>query len=256
MQRSWRITAEDRDTQGNIRLAPVDRSLADLLPPGEGDAVAASPRAPITWTWQYVAAAIGTGLLLALAFVALINRAAPVGVIAPTIAPATGTTTPQQAPASVPRLPHAVVAYVAPDSGVIGAIEPGRVYTATAVYGGEWVQIDVERSGSVWVRAGDVPGIGRGMLPDLAPVPTVTSVAPVVVPAQVVPAQPVVCDPATAPYRVTRVYVYGSVTGVSCTSEAEAQANADSLAADLAAVATATAGARTTPEPSDERGRQ
>jgi hypothetical protein len=71
--------------------------------------------------------------------------------------------------------------------------------------------------------------------PTITPAPSATeepTAAPIVAPA----ATP--CDPLTAPYQVKReISPIGRVVGVSCTSAAEAQANADSLAAQMIATA-------------------
>jgi hypothetical protein len=90
----------------------------------------------------------------------------------------------------------AMVAYASPGGIVLGAIEAGRPYRLLARYGADWLQIDADGSGQVWVKAPTLLG-----LPDVADIqPTATpeviviSAPPVEAPADVqvdAPAEPV-----------------------------------------------------------------
>lgn len=85
-------------------------------------------------------------------------------------------------------MPRAVVAYDAPNGNPLGAIEGGRSFVVVASYGGAWLQIDVDGSGRVWVRATEL--YGRDVV-DLIPpsAPEVVYVAAPSTPAPVVDVQ-------------------------------------------------------------------
>src|SRR5262245_51260692 len=50
-------------------------------------------------------------------------------------------------------LGRAVVAYSAPNGDVLGAIEQGRAYRLVARSGLDWLQLQVDGSGLIWVKA-------------------------------------------------------------------------------------------------------
>lgn len=78
---------------------------------------------------------------------------------------------PQASPAPTSEataVPSAISAYAAPDGLLLGQIELDRTITPVAHFGSAWLQADVEGSGLVWLRAGDVPDIALTG-PDLAP---------------------------------------------------------------------------------------
>jgi len=95
-----------------------------------------------------------------------------------------------------PRLPRASVAYAAPGGAVLGALEPGRGYRPVARYGANWVQIDAEGSGLVWIDAGAAGVPVSASLPDLAPRAT-PEVIYVIAPAAAAPAAPVIAPAPT-----------------------------------------------------------
>lgn len=71
------------------------------------------------------------------------------------------------------RLSTAVVAYDAPNGNVLGPVDAQRSYTITARYGTDWLQADVENSGTVWLRSAELDTVMvAASLPDLQPVPT------------------------------------------------------------------------------------
>lgn len=84
-------------------------------------------------------------------------------------------------PTASAGLPHAIVAYAAPNGAVLGALEQGRSYRVVARAGTDWVQIDVAAAGTapnlVWVAADEIPELAAlAQLLDLAtPVPTATT---------------------------------------------------------------------------------
>lgn len=84
---------------------------------------------------------------------------------------------------SGPRLPRASVAYASPGGAVLGALEPGRRYRPVARYGANWVQIDAEGSGLVWIDAGAAGITIDVALVDLSPRPTAEVIAVSVPPA-------------------------------------------------------------------------
>lgn len=95
-----------------------------------------------------------------------VPRPQPPLLLAPTAAPAAAVSRPAN------TLARAVLAYAAPEGAVLGALQPGRVYTPTARSGLGWVQLDVTQAGEqanlVWVRAAEV-GATLAALPDLTP---------------------------------------------------------------------------------------
>lgn len=230
------ITDDDRDERGRI---VIGRSLAELLPeqtaPVEGAAPPlATPRPAFRWKLtrsEMVSVAI-TALVLAawvasewLRPVPSTAHQAPVATAAPTVAPTIIPTPLQQ------------TAYASPDGAQLGTIP----LTATVTYQHSaypgWAGVQWQGA-IVWVQTKEE----TGNLIDLAPPPTVVPrppappIAPVVVP----PAR--ACDPMVNPIFVIEQDVtgpkgepLGHVRGVSCNSQEEAQANADSLAAQVRA---------------------
>lgn len=63
---------------------------------------------------------------------------------------------------------HTIAAYAAPDGLLLGPIEVDRTIVPVAHYGSGWIQADVDGSGRVWLRKGDVPNVAITG-PDLAP---------------------------------------------------------------------------------------
>lgn len=125
-------------------------------------------------------------------------RATPVATTQPIILIATPipTTGPIVVLAADLRLPRAVVAYDAPGGRVLGAVDSGRAYQVLARSGLEWMQLDVNGSGLIWVRRSDL----EGTVPDVATVqpteqPIVVDQAPAAATEQ--PAPTVTSAPAT-----------------------------------------------------------
>lgn len=69
------------------------------------------------------------------------------------------------------RLTQAVVCWYAPGhSGeVFGAISAGTRYRPVARYGEDWLQVEFDEIGLLWVRASDFPAVALASLPDLLP---------------------------------------------------------------------------------------
>lgn len=179
---AWRQVGGD---QGAFAALVHDTMQAVGATPAPATPPSAAPArpAPITaelppYTMRHlfgagVAVAIG---LLALFAVArpLFNQAAQPAPAEP-LPPAVSRITSAPAPTVLPptaipvnALQRAIVAYAAPGGVVIGPIEPGRAYTATARYGSAWVQLQVAGSGLIWTEAAIVGG-DIAALPDLTP---------------------------------------------------------------------------------------
>lgn len=99
-------------------------------------------------------------------------------------------------------LPRAVTAYAAPGGAILGAIEPGRPYAIVARAGSEWLQLNVQDSGLVWVRWADSGLVPAGELADLTPAPPQVVYVEVVRPQVVnlpapLPPQPQPVEPAS-----------------------------------------------------------
>jgi|SRR6185503_3161858 len=207
---SWIPTNADRNGAGHIRAPGFDQEEGTAFAAALSDSLAAvgatpapaveTPPAPVASRPRRQLALAAAGVVLVALLVALLATAAPVQPVrpaatplpVPTALPATPT------PAGLPRLPRALVAFSAPAGEPIGAIEAGRAYTATAVYGASWVQLDIAGSGRLWVRAADVPEAQTAGLPDLAPPPTPAPVPPPAVPAPIVAPEQPTAAPATA----------------------------------------------------------
>jgi hypothetical protein len=89
---------------------------------------------------------------------------------------------------------RAIGVFGAPDTAsYIGSVEAGRVFAPVARYGSEWVQVDMDQSGRVFVRTADLYGVPE--LADLQPTP-----APIVVerPIYIAAPLPAVATPAAA----------------------------------------------------------
>lgn len=253
METTWRITEADRDSEGNIKLnatTPAEpRSLADLLPQPETIKRDAA-RQRLT---RSEAAGLAAVALLAVAIMAYARATPdappaaprPAATAVPTLAP---TSAPTAAPATPVRL---LAAFAAPDGATLGTIEATRPYTVTAHYGSDWLQAQVEGSGLIWLRAADLPGVALAG-PDLAP--RRPQPAPVAQPVAAPASAPAPCTRDIAPYTVHRQVLQGTlpigeVSGWSCTSAAEAEANASAQeqqvrASYQATVTTKTAEAR------------
>lgn len=229
------ITDDDRDAAGRII---VRRSLADLLPAEQTGETVQDHEQTGSEGWRPGRAEIAgliAGLLLAAALIAAMNTFFP--------APAQGTRYPiptaaappptaRPAPTARPTIAP-IQAYAEAGGALLGTIPA----TATIVYRdsrhGGWGGVDW-RGSVVWIRtARDLSG-----LPDLAPptprpAPTHAPAAPVFQP----PSLDEPCDPEVNPrYRSPlRVDPIGSVVGVSCSSQAEADSNALMLADQLRA---------------------
>jgi hypothetical protein len=114
--------------------------------------------------------------------------------------------------ASAPTLAYSIVAFDAPNGTPLGAIEIGREYTILEEYG-DWMFLDVERSGKIWTRTYEFYGT-----PPPTPLPTAI---PVVVPPRA--QAPVIQAPAPAPVMPCQAVVEGDRhIGTACgwTSEA------------------------------------
>jgi hypothetical protein len=234
---------------------PARRRVVELLPASAqaatGASTTAAPQAR-PGTGQTSAAAFVLGVLCTLAALALLSGSGQLTATRPTTVP-TAQPVPTVTPPTPtsPTLGRALVAYDAPSGAVVGALEASRVYTATARYGDAWTRLEVEGSGALWVRAGDLGAtVGPG-LPDLAPTVTPTPTAsstpePTEEPAPVVhPAQPVPCTEANAPYQINAVVrLEGRPVGEyrvwSCVSRADAERQAEAAEAAIRASAVAT----------------
>lgn len=114
----------------------------------------------------------------------------------PLVAPAPA----QQVAAAVPAgnvTRRAIVVYGSPDlSAAIGAVEPGRAFTPVAHYGSEWMQLDMQGSGLVFVRVADLYDLPPNLI-DLKPAaPAQVIVQPVYVEQPAPPQAPAVEQPA------------------------------------------------------------
>lgn len=155
---SQRVAAKQRAKAAPIAPLPTVRIAAD---------------APIL-SRQYLSIAAGA-LLLVLAMIGLATygvpqarplQITPTPTMAATAAPAPAALS---APTAMLSPVQTINAYASPDGLLLGPIETTRPMTATAHFGATWIQADVARSGLVWLRVGDVPGLAISG-PDLAPV--------------------------------------------------------------------------------------
>jgi hypothetical protein len=172
---------------------PPPRKRTGELPTPFGQQQAPKPATAPAWqTWAAYGVA---GLIVALGVGVLLRQEAPA---APPAAPPTAaiTTPATEAPGIElprPRLTRAVVAFAEPGGAPVGALEPGRPVLTVEERDG-WRLLDAEGSGTVWVRAWEMDGIGP---PTPTPQPTAApTVAPRPAPAVVVPVGPAVtCVP-------------------------------------------------------------
>lgn len=175
-----RITEKDRDAQGRIIVEP--RSLADLLPTPASIKASAQPQ---PWTRQEK---IGAGIF-ALAVCLFLLYAWQSGArVRPAMLPPAVISTPtvylpQVAVGTAPTATPVTMldAYAAPNGVLLGPIEESRSMRPVARYGDGWVQMDVQGSGLVWLRAGDVQA-DLAALRDLTPPTPAPYRAPIVVP--------------------------------------------------------------------------
>jgi hypothetical protein len=179
------------------------------------------------------AAALVGGLILAVAAIAALN------VFGSAQAPVTrppAVSQPTQAPTVAPSPTIATQdGYASPEGARLGTVPlTSSVSFQHSDYPG-WGGIAWENGTIIWVET-DRQGLVS--LPDLAPPPTRAPApgveAPVVAPAPIEACDPQVNPRYTAPRDVVPI---GSVVGVSCTSQAEAEANGDMLAAEMRAAA-------------------
>jgi hypothetical protein len=224
--------------------------MASLLPRPQSDQEPATPARPPARSWPTIAAVV-CGLALALMLVLLLQQAPAAPRAQPTIQP---TFAPTLAPSALPAfgapLDVALVAYFDPaDPATATALEDGRRVLPVARHGREWLQLQLEDGARVWVRWRDLPAPSASLdqLPDLAPPPPATA-APIVV-AQ--PRQPAVCDEHSAPFRITRQVMNGSIpigelAVWSCVSAEDAEAQAAQREAELRATYVVTTEAKTT----------
>jgi peptidoglycan/xylan/chitin deacetylase (PgdA/CDA1 family) len=72
-----------------------------------------------------------------------------------------------------PRLKESTVAWYAPgpDGEVFGVVDEGTSYMPRARFGQEWLQIEFDQVGLLWLRTSDItiPGADMTLLPDLQP---------------------------------------------------------------------------------------
>lgn len=215
--------------------------LGDLLGPSPAPQ---QPHPNRSFTTGMAAGLIGALIVAGLVIASHAPPSAPVA--SPTSARATANapTSAARAPAvsiAPPTLGRALVAYAAPDGGVVGALNADRVVTLTGVFGSDWVQLQTADSGSIWVKRADLPSslldpLALAHLPDLAPPPTATvlpapTLAPIARPIAPMPAPastPAV-DRAPAsgctPDRVVAIVARGSTQVASCISLQDAQAS-------------------------------
>jgi hypothetical protein len=123
------------------------------------------------------------GGALALVLVALVS----VLTLSPGAAPASEEPTPVVE--NIPALQRPVVAWYAPGhtGQAFGVVPAETPYEPVARYGNEWVQLELEQTGLLWVRLNDVPEVATLLinLPDLMPAEEagVPETPPVVTPA-------------------------------------------------------------------------
>jgi hypothetical protein len=247
--------ADFAPAKGDTKTAPVPSAE---LPPATMAAPAELPQATATpaISRQYAIpnSAIGfIALVVLLLGIGLAvwrsNRLPPATAAAPTALPRSAMAAPTAT--SAPRL---IDAYAAPGGDVIGPIDANTIrYRILARSGADWMQVDAGgTTGRVWFRRQDLP-LDQVDLAELTAAPDLAT--PTAAPRPTDPPAPTSgpappCDPDTAPYRVERPVVgaggwpLGQVSGVSCVSQAEAEANADQWEQQLRAGATATAASR------------
>jgi len=234
--RSIMAAAEDRAAARAETLVepPPARRLTNRRgapPPAPGAETGAKP--PIG---NKAIAGIVGGLVLAVALIALANQFGGAGRRSPAAPPTTAgpagvsLAPPTEAAAPTER-PAQVEAYAAPQGVELGPIDPATPTYRHSDYPG-WAGIERRKGEIVWVKAD--PGQIEGLLdlaePTPAPTPKIIYVEPP-------------CDPATNPRYVAQLDValdgrpLGQVTGRSCDSQAAAQADAETQAAQMRASA-------------------
>ena len=248
------ITDADRDAAGRIIVeraaSPTERTLSDLLPAASGEA-AASILPTIRWSFTRTELiSMACAVIMLVIFVAFeVTRPAP-SATTRSVSTAPPLPQPTAAPTLTPTPPQQD-AYAAPNGALLGTIPQ----TVTLVYQHSrypgWGGVEWE-GGIVWIQTtADVATLPDLAPPTLRPAPQLPSApasapqaAPAVAPdAPPAPAEPG-CDPQVNPRYTSplRVDPIGSVTGVSCVSQGDADANAVLLAEQLrASVATADA---------------
>lgn len=226
------------------------RPLSEHLEPQ----AAAAPQASSRRTMGLVALAT---MLITVALIALAQSgprtATPVATATPAVAAVAAPSTVAAdahtpTPATTP-LPVAVIAYDAPAGSPIGALEPGRPYRPVARAGADWMQLEVNGSGLLWVRAADLGPLAADPpdttpLPDAfppTPTPSPTPVLPTATPWQPPPPVPTrdwSRQPCTSAEAVGRAE---SPDGVLLVESCISQADAERLLADLLAATAAAA---------------
>ena len=253
------ITAEDRDTQGNIRAPGFDELIAESQRAITGESAPFVAPTPTIRTQQAVGYIRSYGpwalaaLIAALVIMAMARQApaAPASLVASPTAAATSAA-PVIAPtvaAPLPVLAWPIDAFVGARH-YVGPLAAERPYRVRGAADATWLEIDAPAhggapaSGVVWVRAIDLITQPTSYGPTAVP-PAPTAAPIVQQPAYQPPAASAICDGATAPYRVTRQVQdargipRGSITGWSCISQAEAETNAATQEAQLRATITA-----------------
>jgi hypothetical protein len=242
-----------RDRQGKALVAPKvaggvfvsddDPAEAPEAAPAEGDSPPATPEptaprptprrtrstldrqlrgelptAPANW--QVLAGYAVIALLGALALYVLLGRApAPAASepAAPTDAPVVAAAPVAAAPAGVP-LPLAAVAYDSPGGTAIDALEPGRRCVPVQRPDLDWVQLECDAAGLVWVRAKKLTGLEDQLPPIPTPAPTATPEPPPPPRPAPVYQAPVYVPPAPAPLECAEMIVDGQSYGQACAS--------------------------------------
>jgi hypothetical protein len=232
-----------RDAAGQIAgfAAPGEQSqfaaLLDDTMTATGAAAApptAEPAEPIrpqlgAHTYAQLAGALGIITLMIVAALLAFRSGAE---------PAPPVTTRATAPAEQPTVAPAaaqVDAYAAPDGALLGPIPADTPLHYRHSDFPEWAGVDWQGK-VVWIKSEPAAD-----LPDLRPRPPAAA-APAAAPAPqiiYVEPSPVPCDPQVNPLYSVQEDVYdgarpiGQVVGVSCESQADAQANADAAAAAM-----------------------
>lgn len=173
---------------------------------------------------------------------------------APTAAPTLAALASTVAPTAAPATPvAALVGYFDyQDTSTTAAIDASQIRRVIGQAGSSWRLVDVGNA-RVWLPADQVPaGVPvDSPLPDLTPRrPAPPAPQPAYAPVSAPAAAPAPCSADTAPYRVERQVLNGTLPigaamGFSCTSAAEAEANAAEHEAEVRANYQATVTAKT-----------
>jgi hypothetical protein len=149
-----RAAGPGRPTHDTQPITPLARPTRQYLPFGIGALVLIALMIGMT-SWQLARKPVALQITPAATAPAQVLQTASVSSPAPT--------------SEATALPRTISAYAAPNGTLLGPIELDRMIVPVAHYGSTWIQADVEGSGLIWLRAGDVPDLAVTG-PDLAPV--------------------------------------------------------------------------------------